>query len=274
MLLAHQPEPTKQHEGRERAEHNRERNHGTNHTPDRRRDATASLLLLRRHRSAVPAASVRSTRAGCVPALVAPLLAVPDCERANFVRELRVRDGGGVAAEKGEHSRLRILGRGAVVEQKPHAQILLRRETRRGVGVGDELEDQAGRVVDDAGEVGGGLGQVQQAEEAEGGRVGAELDAELLRAAGGDGAVHVAQDLARQLHAGDGAGVVRGVVGETVLVLVGEGEELVEGGVCQDTVGGDGGVVDFGYVDEVVDCKVFVSKNVAGGEILGCCVPT
>jgi hypothetical protein len=250
--LAHESEPTKQHERHQCTQHHRQRHKRANHASNRWAQTTAAL---RRCGSAVVVGRrrVRRTPTRRVAALVAPLLGRRDCELGELGLEVRPAGRVAVAAKERVRDGCAVIRRRAIVEQEADLQIAVGGELRTSyIRSSEELDNHRASVVDDAGEVGAGLGQVHETEEGEEGGVGAELDAEFLGALAGDGRVQVRQDFAGKLHARDGTHVIRGVVGEAPFVGVGEGAELREGGV-----GGWGrgaGVVDRGDVENVVDC--------------------
>jgi hypothetical protein len=251
-LLAHQPEPTKQHKRRQRTQHNRQRNKRTNHAANGRAQP-ATILRLRGSAVVGRRRRVRRTPTRRVAALVAPLLGGRDRKFRKLRLEVRPACRIARAAEERVRNRRARIRRRAVVKQEADLQITRTRErTSCDVCGSKQLKHHRASVVDDAREVGVSLGQVCEAEEGEEGSVGAELDTEFLGAFAGYGRVHVRQDFAGKLHTGDGAQVVRGVVGEAPFVGIGEGAELREGGV--GGWGGGAGVVDRGDVEDVVDC--------------------
>lgn len=120
---------------------------------------------------------------------------ITDGKFVHLVHECVPWDDGLGLSEEGVWGE-RILGGGAVGEEEANGDLVVAWVRGRcDCRIGHQLKGHRRSVVDDAGEVFGGGGELGKAEEGEEGSIGTELDADLGLGLSSDGRVELLDDL-------------------------------------------------------------------------------
>ena len=147
-----------------------------------------------------------------VPTRFAPTLLPRDREFVDACHEIIPAECSILLSEKRIRDRFADIAGCAIVEQKPHVQILRLWERRR-CRVREEFESHRGGVIWDPEKIAIGLCEICQAEERLETGVGTELDVQWCLAVGGDGGVQGFENLRGEggaCYCANGVGVVVG----------------------------------------------------------------